>query len=664
MSAGLGLALESVLEFHSLFGVMLAVVGFVAWYGGFGPAIVATGLEAFVADFLFIPPRFSLIRGKQEDVASLLVFCGSALTISVLFELQRRHQALAERNQDLAQTLLAKYEDEIAKRKRAQAAERFQSQKLSVTLSGMSDGVMATDAQGIVTYMNPAAELLTGVRLEEAAGQPVNSVAKLVDVETGNPLPSLIETFAQEGQHSLVILISKSGDTTPILGTVSPVRNDEGADDGLVLVLHNITELREVEAARVESEKRFETMADIAPVLIWVSGADKRFSWVNKAWIEFTGKILAEQVGEEWSSGLHPDDREECLQAYHMAFDAREPFGMEYRRRHHDGSYRWLLVHAVPRHDPSGVFRGYIGASLDITGRKENEEALRRSEEGLRKLATELEQLTAKLAKTNTELELQNRTIARANRQKTRFLTTMSHELRTPLNAITGFLELLAEGRAGSLNEKQKRYVQNIETGTEHLLRVVNDILDLSRIEAGKLDLDRQTFEITEAVNETIASMAPLAARKNLRLVVNVPGTETMYADRMRFQQILYNLLSNAIKFTHEGGQVSLDYSKNEESHTFTVSDTGIGIPLEEQRAIFDEFHQVESQTPGGWKGTGLGLAITRRLVECHSGTISVKSEPGKGSQFTFLFPTELIAETPRVESSDENIPVPAGPER
>jgi signal transduction histidine kinase/CHASE3 domain sensor protein len=276
----------------------------------------------------------------------------------------------------------------------------------------------------------------------------------------------------------------------------------------------------------------------------------------------------------------------------------------------------------------------------------EHERIRRHAEEEVRRLNQVLEfriqERTAELAKLNTELEERNKELARASQLKSEFVSRMSHELRTPLNAVTGYLDLLAEESAGELNVKQKRYVGHVRTGAGHLLELVNEVLDLSKIEAGRIQLYLDWFNAADALDEVLASTQPFAATRNISVEYVVDPSMVVYADRLRLKQILYNLISNALKFTPEQGNVRIEFTHRTDCVYISVIDNGIGIPPEEQQAIFDEFHQGVS-TKGVKEGTGLGLAITKRLIEQHRGKIWVKSKPGSGSQFTFTIPSPPV---------------------
>lgn len=272
-------------------------------------------------------------------------------------------------------------------------------------------------------------------------------------------------------------------------------------------------------------------------------------------------------------------------------------------------------------------------------------EQIQQRDGALQRAHDELEQRvqerTTQLAVANKELDLRNREVERATQMKSKFLASMSHELRTPLNAIVGFSDLLAEGSPGQLNDKQKRFVNHIQQGSTHLLQLINDILDLSKIEAGQLELRSEAFPVKDALPEVLSTIQPLAMAKNIRLEQKMESKSLVSADRVRFKQILYNLLSNAVKFTPKDGLICIDCADASDFVRVSITDTGIGIRPEDQKLIFEEFRQVDGAASGETQqGTGLGLAITKRLVEQQGGQIWLESELGKGSRFSFTLLT------------------------
>lgn len=278
----------------------------------------------------------------------------------------------------------------------------------------------------------------------------------------------------------------------------------------------------------------------------------------------------------------------------------------------------------------------YYYLATQIVRRRKSEEEILRLNLGLEQRIAER---TGELTAINAELESRNREIERATRLKSEFLARMSHELRTPMNAIMGFSDLLAEEAEGPLSDAYKTFVRHIRNGAKHLLALINDVLDLSKIEAGRIELSPEEFRAADALDEVLPVIRPLAEVKRIRIDSQLDDKVLILADRTRFKQILYNLLSNSVKFTPEGGRVWIEAVPGDGRLALTVGDTGMGIPPAEQQAIFEEFYQVGTTTKGVKEGTGLGLAITKRLVELHGGKIEVVSEPGQGSRFTFTLP-------------------------
>jgi signal transduction histidine kinase len=274
-------------------------------------------------------------------------------------------------------------------------------------------------------------------------------------------------------------------------------------------------------------------------------------------------------------------------------------------------------------------------------------QALLRMQEANRALRESEASLEQKVRERTAELEASRREVAvardeaiAANRHKSAFLANMSHELRTPLNAIIGFSEVLSAKLFGELNAKQAEYIDDIYTSGHHLLALINDILDLSKIEAGRLELTLSTFDLSAAVDNALTLMKERANRRGVSLRKDLAaGVGAVTADERAVKQILINLLTNAVKFTDKGGAVTVRAEPNGQELVIAVADTGIGIPKEDQTVIFEEFRQASSDYTRKHEGTGLGLALSRRLVELHGGRMWVESEPGEGSIFRFTLP-------------------------
>jgi signal transduction histidine kinase len=237
------------------------------------------------------------------------------------------------------------------------------------------------------------------------------------------------------------------------------------------------------------------------------------------------------------------------------------------------------------------------------------------------------------------EIEDKSRQLEVASQHKSEFLANMSHELRTPLNAIIGFSEVLAEGMFGEINDKQAEYLRDILDSGRHLLSLINDILDLSKIEAGRMELELEDFDLPGAIDNALTLVRERAGRRGIALGRAIDGrVGTIRADERKVKQVLLNLLSNATKFTPEGGRVDVRAAVNDTMLEVSVADTGVGIAPEDQEAVFEEFRQVGTAATKV-EGTGLGLALSRKFIELHGGRIWVKSEVGVGSTFTFTLP-------------------------
>src|SRR5579883_13962 len=382
--------------------------------------------------------------------------------------------------------------------------------------------------------------------------------------------------------------------------------------------------------AQVIAERRFRELLEAAPDAILEIDGQGRIVLVNAAAERLSGYSRAELLGQSMEI-LTPEElrsRHSGHRAAYWAHPVTRPMGsgLDLHIERKDGARVPVEISLSPV-----TYDGEMRVTAivrDITERKRAERQIREMHE----------RFTAELTAANRQLEIRNREAEKANRLKTEFVASMSHELRTPLHTIIGFAELLAEELEGPLNEKQKRFVGHIHKDSLHLLELINDILDLSRIESGRLDLRKETFDIANAVEEAMATIRPQAVAKSLRLEWTGPGIP-LEADRLRFKEVLFNLLSNAVKFTPEGGCIRVDAVIQGGMAEISVSDTGIGIAAEEHAAIFDKFYQAGSTTRGVKEGTGLGLAIAKQLVEAHGGRIRVESAPGQGSRFSFTMP-------------------------
>jgi PAS domain S-box-containing protein len=462
-------------------------------------------------------------------------------------------------------------------------------------------GVVCTDSVGKVLIFN------------EAAGQTFGwSRSELL----GKSLPAELDLLAQgnAGEHRLR---TRDGTEVKVRVQAVPWHSPVHGDCQLTL----IQDLSEIAA-----ERRFRELLEAAPDAILE--------------VDQSGTIvLLNRVTEK----LFGYSREELLG---RPIEMLVPEASRPRHHHHRANY-----HAHPSTRPMGSGLSLEGLRKDGT-RFPVEISLSptKADDGLRVTAvvrdvSDRKRAEEALAATYTELAVRNMEIERANRLKSEFLASMSHELRTPLHTVIGFAELLGEELEGPLNGKQKRFINHIHKDSLHLLELINDVLDLSKIESGRLYLRPEVFDFSAVLEESLGSVRPLGVAKSQTFETEIQFPLPLEADRLRVKQVLVNLLSNAVKFTPEGGRIRVEASADEEEATVTVTDTGIGIPEEEHLTVFDMFYQVSETTKGVREGTGLGLSITKRLVEEHGGRIWVESALGKGSKFTFTVP---LSQSPR----------------
>jgi len=537
----------------------------------------------------------------------------------------------------------------------ATAAARESEESLDITLHSIGDAVLATDAEGRITRLNSVAEKLTGWKHSDVSGRPAAEVFHIVNETTHQPafLP-VADTLAKGAIHGLAnhtLLIARDGTERPIADSCAPIRDREGQVIGAVLVFRDVSEERRAGAAQRTSEERFRALVSASARMIWRTDAGGLITEPVPDWEAFVGQPPGESVKNDWGNYIHADDVARLQAEFCQGIAGKKIFTMEFRARRHDGVHRELVSLAAPVLGADGSVREWIGSLNDVTEKKEAELALRRALD---------------------DLSLANAGLAQASKHKDQFLANMSHELRTPLNAILGFSEILEDQTFGPLNPKQTRYIGIILSSGHHLLQLINDILDLAKIESGRLELYREDVAPAQAIADVLAVVKGIAGKKSIHLRTEcAAGLPLLDVDPAKFKQVFYNLLSNAVKFTHDGGTVTVKAEviadcglqiadspspgelasqsaiRNPQSAIrISVSDTGIGITPADQPRLFKEFEQVDSTYGRTQQGTGLGLALTKKLVELHGGRIALESEgvEGRGTTFHVELPLKPAA--------------------
>lgn len=646
---------------------------------GMGGRVAATQAPLVVDDLSSFPTiNSAFFAGQQSAVGVPLLMRKQLLGVLVVSTGQTRRftphdvallQRVAERIA-VAMERSQLYEAERDARAEAEvartAAER-QAAQLDRIFEQLTEALVVYDLEGRILRENAAMRRLRGgdTTSPEVAQPPLAerlALYRLRDMRgrefapAETPATRALRGEVLTGEQAMdVQMRTPDGREVELRISAAPLRDGMERIVGAVLSTVDLTEHnrleREREAALTASEAWFRMLADTAPVLVWVSGLDGLVTFVNLPWLQFTGRTLEQELGDGWAEGVHPDDYDRCLDTYRTAFQAREPFTMEYRLRRADGEYRWLVDTGTPRSTPGGAFAGYIGSCIDISERHELEQA-RASELALREV----------------------------NERLDTFVSMAAHDLRAPVGASLLAVQLAqrqlrqtaAGGRPNESKGQQAQKQAAIRAGQalamtegqlDRLTRLVQQLLDVERVRVGTFVLDRQPVDLVALVRSAVEEQRLLSPDRVFVLHLPslpspaAPETDTpevvVDADADRLGQVLTNYLANAVRYAPEDQPIEVIVQVTEpgvesNSHTdgdrraarVAVRDHGPGIAPEDQATIWDRFQRARSvrEAKGG---LGLGLYISRTIIERHGGQVGVDSAPGQGSCFWFELPLE-----------------------
>jgi PAS domain S-box-containing protein len=503
---------------------------------------------------------------------------------------------------------------DITERKRAEEALRQSEARYHLLFDSNPHPVWVYDVQTLaILDVNHAAVRNYGYPREEFLSLTIKDIRPTEDV------PALLESTvkAPPDTENAGVWRHRRKDGTLIDVEITSQPLVYGGKNARLVVATDITMRKRAEEALRQSEERFRLLvSEVTDYAILMLDPEGRIASWNAGAERIKGYKRDEILGQHFSRFYPREDVEKGKPTYGLKVATEQGrFEDEGWRVRKDGSRFWANVVITALRDETGRLRGFGKVTRDITERKQAEEFMLRAKE---------------------EAE-------RTSKFKDQFLSTMSHELRTPLNAVLGFSDLLADERYGPLNDKQRRYIEHIHTGGKHLLTLISDILDLSKIEAGRMELAIENLSVQGAFNEVLSVMQPLADKKSHVLSAKADPGLVVRADATRFKQVLMNLIGNAIKFTTDGGRIEIAGVQEGGRVRIEVKDNGPGIPDEEKTRIFEAFYRLRDS---GMKseGTGLGLAITQRLVELHRGELSLNSQVGQGSCFYFSLPAAVSA--------------------
>lgn len=491
-------------------------------------------------------------------------------------------------------------ENALALHRMAEASIREKDERYRALFEQSNDSIIISDGKWVLDINERGREVL-GVELFDSGK------VSLMSLVPGEYLPEAREALketCEKGSSCFEMKYMKSdGKLIDVEVSSSLIHNNENL---VQIVARDISSRKKAERWEQESRERLKTIIDntLCGILL-IEASSKKIVNANPVAVTTIGLPEKELLGENCHRFLSAEEEDKCL-----SFDPDHPADVaESSLLNADRESVPILKSVVPVSIGGTAY--FVESFIDLSERKKAEEEL----------------LQAKFAAEG------------ANRAKSEFLATMSHELRTPLTAIIGFSDLMLGGMTGGLDEQNMRFLRNISNSGKHLLALINNILDLSKIEAGKMDLEIENFSVHEVFADTRTVTTPLSLKKNISVDFDVEQGLFISGDRIRFKQILYNLVSNAIKFTPNEGSVKVSALRCEDRVRVTVEDSGIGIAKEDMEHLFRPFKQIDSATNRHYEGTGLGLVLVRKFVELHGGSLNVESEPGNGSSFTFELP-------------------------
>ena len=560
-----------------------------------------------------LPDRFS-----DQDLRALTLMANTAAVAiqnARLFELAR---------------------SELAERRHAEAELRASEEKYRLLAENVTDVIWVMDLESErFRYVSPSIFQLRGYTAEEVMAE---ERTLSVTTDTGQHLMAILPVRIQEFLGGTIKVYTdeleqpcKDGSTVWTEATTRFIVNPETGRLEVYGVSRDITERKHAAEAlqqinRTLEERVRQRTAEVqdlyenAPIGYHSLDADARLVLINQTELNWLGYSREEMLGRPYTEFIKPEHHQAFLANYATFRQSGSSRDLEWEMIRKDGSTLSVLVNRDAIFDEQGNYLRSRSIVFDNTLRKSAENALRHA---------------------NLQLE-------RAMRLKDEFLANMSHELRTPLNGILGFTQILMTGYRGPLNEEQKKYVRIIDSSGQHLLGLINDLLDLSKIEAGKLEINLETVIIADVCQASLSFIKEQATKKGIAIeFIQEPYVQTVTADMRRLKQILVNLLSNAVKFTPERGHVTLQVQSDFRHGCieFTVSDTGVGIAPEDLQRLFTPFTQVDSSLTRQHEGTGLGLALVKHLAEMHGGSIVVESQVGQGSRFTVTLPWQPAPE-------------------
>ncbi len=585
--------------------------------------------------------------GTAIETFNTIAWIGIALLFSLLvwiFTLKREvnirtaalRESEARSRADQARSEAAREaaQQQMAAMKRVEQALQDSEKKYRELVEHANSIILRWSSEGVITFLNDFGLRFFGYTAEDIFGRHVMGTIVPESESSGRDLKQLMKQICSDPagfEQSVNENVRRNGERVWISWTNRVVLDSRGEVLEILSVGTDITERKRASEALRQSEEQFRLIMENLADLVAVLDLNGRRLYNSPSYQRILGeprKLLGSSSFEQ----VHPDDRARVELVFQETVRSGIGQRMEYRMIDQNGQVRHIESQGSVICDSQGRVSKVVVVSRDVTERRKAEEEIRQMNVKLEKRVLER---TAELAVARDRAE-------ESDRLKSAFLATMSHELRTPLNSVIGFTGIMLQGLAGPLNEEQTKQLKMVQGSARHLLALINDVLDISKIEAGQVEIHRTEFDLHEACQHVMQTVLPLAKKKGLQLQFD--GAETagrFTSDRRRFEQVLLNLLSNAIKFTESGSvMLRVRFVLNSPSQLHVaVTDTGMGIKPEDLPILFQPFRQIDTGLTRRHEGTGLGLAICKRLVERLGGNIRVESEWGRGSTFSFTLP-------------------------
>jgi PAS domain S-box-containing protein len=477
----------------------------------------------------------------------------------------------------------------------------------------MGEGLYALDREGKLTFLNPAAERLLGWREEDLLGKSIHDTIHCRAAD-GTPfqradcplLKALRSGMAYRNDDD--VFVRRDGTRLPVDYTSAPIIAD-GRVSGSVVAFGDITERKRAGEALWESEERLRTIMDNSPAIIFMKDVDGRYTFVNHRFEQLFHVQREHAVGKS-DADIFPKEIAEALRANDLeVLQTGAPLEREEVVPQDDGQHTYISI-KFPLYSSQGIPNVVCGISTDITARKQAEE-----------------QRTVLLAEVERALAVRNQ-----------FLSIASHELKTPVTLLRGYSQILNRQAEKKNDTAALRPLQVIDRQIERMTRLIDDLLDVSRIESGAIEFQMAPFDLVEALREVIGEVGVYAPEFKLRVQDGV-GELWLSGDRQRIQQVMTNLMTNAIKYASDRREADVRVERDGDQAVVSVTDYGIGIPQEQQSQVFERYFRGANASANNYGGLGMGLYISRYIIRRHRGSISVESEQGKGSTFTFTLP-------------------------